>query len=1025
MSEIKKYKKYLNFKANPRYLRRDFIVPLYTGTEPDIVPEASIEQQGTVQEFNDGGSVERRGFGKGSPPPGYITGKELEELTGIPNLSVQAKELMYAPKKYKRAKNLFGDFYKKELKAKYFDIGQGGKYGTLHYKKPTTEQIETMKEYHLRRGAKYGVTQSTADRMKLFHNNPKLRNYVRNGKIIPDELLKDYNITRNQAAQTTFRLAQTYNGKKFANVDVGIPENKRAGKKLFETIDKAPFGNPYKMVSYKEALNTITEGIGDKYFKNTTFEDMKREARRILQKEKIAVFDPTIKDSKGININELTGVTASSRNKSYPYSQFINLMEGNLNTKNYAGFNKQFQKYEKDLQNEIAKGSKGNPNEIIKKYRKYSNNFIEGLDDANKAQIEKLGLPELSLKEPTELYGKKRTAQLLEQGLDLPTSYKDLGYSIKVPKGTATLKEFINNPEIRDQMIANIGCPTLISKSLGGRVNFSEGSNCYMKGLEKIKSGKLGNAETRIASQFLKEAGADTKFVSSLAKGGKNAIRLLQDFTVGLGPGGALLTAGLSVPFALAEAAEGASTQRIIGAATDIIPGLGPIIGTTRESELRKKVGPELEPYLKNEQNQLRYNEIEDEIKRLEQNIQNNLLSGEVQPFGYQQERINKLKEEEKQIEKDLLSYEENPNVIKKVNDFAKEEQLRLEIADLKKFGQPIDSITVKEKDPKTEKEIQKKQIDLETLEKDVFSKDEPYEENIEQRQTIEEMGAREGAAEGGYIDYIRDFNRYASGGRIHLGKGGGGPKLSRRGFLGFLAGAAATPFVAKLFKGKKGIQAAKVATKVLPKVTGMPDWFNPLVTRIMNEGVDISPKATRVEDIVKVKKLEFPMPEEGTKVFRKSGIGFEKKNIETITMTEYPDGRIEIEADVFGGSFDAPFSLNYRPPKTDINVETGEPVKYPGDFSVVEQRPKPDYGDPGNFEIDYEVMSVDDTISDLEKLEKIGTGKRIHPKRVEQRTGARKFVEDNPSEDIVNRYGDSEIEYDRMKDEGLFDETE
>ena len=88
-----------------------------------------------------------------------------------------------------------------------------------------------------------------------------------------------------------------------------------------------------------------------------------------------------------------------------------------------------------------------------------------------------------------------------------------------------------------------------------------------------------------------------------------------------------------------------------------------------------------------------------------------------------------------------------------------------------------------------------------------------------------------------------------------------------------------------------------------------------------------------------------------------------------------------------------------------------------------MEQRPKPDYGDPGNFEIDYEVMSVDDTISDLEKLEKIGTGKRIHPKRVEQRTGARKFVEENPSEDITNRYGDSEIEYDRMKDEGLFDD--
>jgi hypothetical protein len=47
MSEIEKYKKYLNFKANPRYLTRDFIVPLYTGTEPDIYdtqePETEVD----------------------------------------------------------------------------------------------------------------------------------------------------------------------------------------------------------------------------------------------------------------------------------------------------------------------------------------------------------------------------------------------------------------------------------------------------------------------------------------------------------------------------------------------------------------------------------------------------------------------------------------------------------------------------------------------------------------------------------------------------------------------------------------------------------------------------------------------------------------------------------------------------------------------------------------------------------------------------------------------------------------------
>jgi hypothetical protein len=88
MSEIKKYKKYLNFKANPRYLTRDFIVPLYTGTEPDILDDSDTQRESSVYkefpnempivspkeiqkqpyeqlELADGGSVERQGFGKG------------------------------------------------------------------------------------------------------------------------------------------------------------------------------------------------------------------------------------------------------------------------------------------------------------------------------------------------------------------------------------------------------------------------------------------------------------------------------------------------------------------------------------------------------------------------------------------------------------------------------------------------------------------------------------------------------------------------------------------------------------------------------------------------------------------------------------------------------------------------------------------------------------------------------------------------------------------------------------------------
>jgi len=51
--------------------------------------------------------------------------------------------------------------------------------------------------------------------------------------------------------------------------------------------------------------------------------------------------------------------------------------------------------------------------------------------------------------------------------------------------------------------------------------------------------------------------------------------------------------------------------------------------------------------------------------------------------------------------------------------------------------------------------------------------------------------------------------------------------------------------------------------------------------------------------------------------------------------------------------------------------------------------------------------FSITDAISDLERIEKIATNKRIPPKKIEQRTKDRKYVEDNPFEDAMNRSPD------------------
>ena len=248
-------------------------------------------------------------------------------------------------------------------------------------------------------------------------------------------------------------------------------------------------------------------------------------------------------------------------------------------------------------------------------------------------------------------------------------------------------------------------------------------------------------------------------------------------------------------------------------------------------------------------------------------------------------------------------------------------------------------------------------------------------------------------------VEDLTQPQELAKGGRVGYADGSG-PKFTRRGALGLLGALAATPLVKSLTKGEKFLEESKVAkvAKRIPKAAGMPEWFPSLVARIEKEGKDISIPVKNLEDMIVTKKLEIKVPG--------------KKDPEIITMHKHPDGSIQIEANVSGGAFDSPFELHYTPPKSDIDLTTGKAINEPGDFNVLENRPistARSHHD-ADYEIDYGYVSHQDAISDIERVEKIATGKRIHPKKVEERTAARKYVEDNPYEDIVNRYGEVDV---------------
>jgi hypothetical protein len=535
------------------------------------------------------------------------------------------------------------------------------------------------------------------------------------------------------------------------------------------------------------------------------------------------------------------------------------------------------------------------------------------------------------------------------------------------------------------QMIGSIGCPTY---AIGGRVNFSEGTDCYNKGLKALEEGNLTKPQLNVAGRAIAESGEEGMLLKNLLSKAGTGFKFTgkgigELVSIGSGPIGIGLGAAVETAFAAPYLLEGdykqALRQSIFGQVPEF---LGVDVGSRDEDIIKLAKDAGVDPDSVKKYVELKKNYIENEEYGQKLNMLDTMYKRDPKNSDYAEQirRLeNKIKPSADYLEKTIYAPKDLDKIekdyLKAANYFVQknaaqapftrsEEQQKSSLKDIVEESTSairnegdVQSILTREKLlPK-----EQKQIEL----PNVISPD----------------------------DYINELQQYNAGGRVGF-KDGSGPKLSRRGFLGFLAGAAAAPFASKLIKGEKAaLQGTKVAAKILPKAAGMPEWFPSLVSRIEKEGKDISVPVKNLEDKIVTKRLEIPVAGE--------------KEPDIVIMHQHPDGSIQIEADVYGGSFDSPFELHYTPPKSDIDITTGKAINDPGEFNVLEQRPRPVGWEGSDLELDYEYMSPKDAISDLERVEKIATNKRIHPKRVDERTAARKVVEERPYEDVMNRYPD------------------
>ena len=334
--------------------------------------------------------------------------------------------------------------------------------------------------------------------------------------VINDIKYKGKKITPSTAGKVTTRLAQWYGGQDFKNPQLeDLKRNKVTSNRMFKVIEKSPFGNPYREGLYQIAMQTIDAKLGNK---QGTFDSFKTQAKNILKENKIPIYNPRQgKAAFGFNVNELAGVTGSAKSKAAEFSQFVDIMEGNLNTKTLAAFQSKLSVARAKI--EAAKGTK-NYKDVLSKQSKIVNEWAQRLEKTHEIKLPRLRDPDAA-----KYFSTKRIRELEMQGLDIVKAAERAGYTIEMPKGAATIKEFVENPKTQIKLLKRMGYGKNC-KASGGRVGFAEAGavtgemQCIMGDVEKTRADmKSPNVEVR-AKALTKQRGA-LKIASKIPQIGK------------------------------------------------------------------------------------------------------------------------------------------------------------------------------------------------------------------------------------------------------------------------------------------------------------------------------------------------------------------------------------------------------------------------------------------------------------------------------------------------------------------------
>jgi len=239
-------------------------------------------------------------------------------------------------------------------------------------------------------------------------------------------------ITDAQRANGLLRISQLMSGTTFRNEMPKVELNKVSANKLVKGLEGEQGYGLYKNMwrDHKSSVIMKELGMGSGSSTYRTFVDQARKAiAKSLNMDKKAF------GKLNLDINELTGLSSAYNNKTFSSSQFINLMDSELNTGAHRHLLKSYGEHEARLQRALKGKNPSEARQVIKDWKTWKNKWfhgegMKGLDKKFRTKAIADILPDFKLgDDASKIYTKKRLAEFQKQNFPIAEEIKKFGYA--------------------------------------------------------------------------------------------------------------------------------------------------------------------------------------------------------------------------------------------------------------------------------------------------------------------------------------------------------------------------------------------------------------------------------------------------------------------------------------------------------------------------------------------------------------------------------------------------------------------